>query len=180
MSQSPFAFDAAGFLDNETYWQLRVVAARMLRSETNARDLDPCDLVNEASLRLASLEWRNRQQLLAVYTVTMRRVLLDFARYRNAAKRARMFTVPLNEACQPATQPSVRYVEVSQALERMQPKYPRQTVALVMRVVEGFSNTQIADSFRITTRTVKRDLRAARQRLADELGLAIARDADCL
>jgi RNA polymerase sigma factor (TIGR02999 family) len=72
------------------YAELRRTAARHLRRERREHSLAPTALVHEAYLRLAGQRravWKNRAQFYAVAARTMRRILVDHARQRRAAKR---------------------------------------------------------------------------------------------
>src|SRR5262245_15638937 len=72
------------------YAELRRQAARQMRRERRGHSLAPTALVHETYLRLLGprrSEWKNRAQFFAVAAQTMRRVLVDHARQRRAAKR---------------------------------------------------------------------------------------------
>ena len=66
------------------------MAAYFLAGERNAQTLQPTALVHETFLRLAPVrefDWKGRGQFISVVTQIMRRVLVDQARARSAAKR---------------------------------------------------------------------------------------------
>src|SRR5918996_5353277 len=72
------------------YEELRGLARRCLRGERTAQTLQPTALVNEAFIRLVDLkrvQWHNRTQFFAISARLMRRILVDLARSRLAAKR---------------------------------------------------------------------------------------------
>ena len=72
------------------YPELRRRAAQYLRRERRGHTLQPTALVNEAYLRLFradELEWNDRAHFLAAMAQQMRRILVDYARARNARKR---------------------------------------------------------------------------------------------
>src|SRR5947209_5314210 len=72
------------------YGELRRLAATYLSNERPDHTLQPTALVNEAYLRLVnqrSVDWRNRAQFLGVAANMMRRILVNHARDRAAAKR---------------------------------------------------------------------------------------------
>jgi RNA polymerase sigma factor (TIGR02999 family) len=72
------------------YAALRTQAARVMRQEGSGHTLQPTALVHEAYLRLVDqhrAEWRDRVHFLAVAAHVMRRILVDHARRRRAAKR---------------------------------------------------------------------------------------------
>lgn len=80
---------------NEHYWSnhalpvLERIAERHLLGERQAITLEASDLVQEAYLRLADLEmpFNDRQHFLSMASTAMRRVLVDHARRKQAAKR---------------------------------------------------------------------------------------------
>jgi len=72
------------------YDELRRQARRYLRRERPDHTLQSTALVNEAYLRLVdqrSANWRNRSQFFGIAAQLMRRILVDHARVRSAAKR---------------------------------------------------------------------------------------------
>ena len=72
------------------YRELRRVAGRCLKNERAAQTLQATDLVHEAYLRLAdvsNLDWKHRSHFFAISATLMRRILVDRARRRCAAKR---------------------------------------------------------------------------------------------
>src|SRR4051812_18300120 len=73
----------------EVYDELRRLAAAKLAQERPGQTLQATALVHEAWLRLAdaSVEWRDRNHFLRVAATAMRRILVDRARARQAAKR---------------------------------------------------------------------------------------------
>ena len=71
------------------YHELKRLAAHFLRAEREGHTLQPTALVHEAYLRLAgqTAAWQNRAQFMGVAAQLMRRILVDYARQRVAAKR---------------------------------------------------------------------------------------------
>src|SRR5688572_27646674 len=72
------------------YAELRRIAASKLRSERGGHTLQPTALVHEAWIRLMKQHgsaWQNRDQFFAIAAQAMRRILVDHARRRHAAKR---------------------------------------------------------------------------------------------
>src|SRR5690349_11023382 len=83
------------------YPELRRAAARLLRPDQRGRTLQPTALVNELFLKLAGQQdstWQDRGHFFAVAAQSMRRILLDHARRRNAGKRGGgAISVPIDE-----------------------------------------------------------------------------------
>ena len=72
------------------YDELRAMAHNRLRAEGAGHTLNTTALVHETYLKLADqsrVEWQNRAHFFAVGARAMRRVLVDHARARNAARR---------------------------------------------------------------------------------------------
>src|SRR5262245_55404107 len=72
------------------YGELHRMAERYLRRERSGHTLPPTAIVNEAYLRLVgrqNIDWRDRAHFFAVAAQSMRRILVDHARQRNAKKR---------------------------------------------------------------------------------------------
>src|SRR5262245_524627 len=82
--------DAEARLMAAVYGQLRLIAASYLRRERPGHTLQPTALVHEAYIRLVGqhqLDWRSRGHLFAIASREMRRILVEHARKRRAAKR---------------------------------------------------------------------------------------------
>ena len=77
-------------LTPRVYQELRRMAAHFLQNERPGCTLQSVDLVHEVYLRLIDVkqvDWQHRAHFLAVSATLMRRILLDRARRRSAAKR---------------------------------------------------------------------------------------------
>lgn len=73
----------------EVYDELRRLAAAYVRRE-RAQSVQATELVHEAYLRLLkdkSPQWQNRTHFVAIAAISMRRLLVERARARGAAKR---------------------------------------------------------------------------------------------
>src|ERR1700730_14530428 len=72
------------------YAELRRLAARYMRGERPGQTIQPTELVHEAYLRLVGgqpVEWQSRSHFLALAATSMRRILVERARAKNAEKR---------------------------------------------------------------------------------------------
>jgi len=72
------------------YEELRRIATGIMRNERSGHTLQPTALVNEAYLRLVEVDrmpWKDRTHFLTAAAGTIRRVLVDHARARQADKR---------------------------------------------------------------------------------------------
>src|ERR1700712_3020056 len=81
---------------------LRQIAGRMFRRENDGHTLQPTALVNEVYLKLMGqrkISWQNREQFFGVAAMMMQRILVDYAKARQAAKRGSgVAMVPLDDS----------------------------------------------------------------------------------
>src|SRR5207302_11485408 len=106
------------------YGELHELAARQLRRERPTHTLQSTALVHEAYLRLVDqrrVQWQHRDHFFAVASQMIRRVLVNYARSRRAAKRGgAQTTLVLDEAIAAATGRSEIDLEaLDEALERL-------------------------------------------------------------
>jgi RNA polymerase sigma factor (TIGR02999 family) len=147
------------------YDELRRLAHSYLRSERSDHTLQPTALVHEAYIRLAaqhSLDWENRIQVMALAASMMRRILLDYAKARNAAKRPDSgVRVPLSGELAQDSQ-DVQFLDLNSALEALAELDERQARMVEMRFFSGMSIEEIAGASGMSIGTVERELRTAR------------------
>lgn len=161
------------------YAELRGMAARHLRRERDGHTLEPTALVHEVFLRLVDQQeanWHNRAQFLGVAAQLMRRILVDYARARHAAKRGGALTlVSLEQAGEVAEPQAVADVlAVDEALERLAAYDPDQSRIVELRFFAGLTVEEVAHLLQRSERTVKREWRLARAWLFRELRLRAA------
>jgi RNA polymerase sigma-70 factor (ECF subfamily) len=154
------------------YAELHRVANAYMRRERQDHTLQPTALINEAYLRLIQedVDWNSREHFIGFAAHVMRRVLVDYARARNADQRGgKRERVELQD--QLAISPE-RLDEVSQldeALDRLAKMNPRQAKVVELRYFGGLSVEQIGATLGIAPRSVKRDWALARIWLFEEL-----------
>ena len=157
------------------YDELRARASSYLRREHAARTLQPTALVHEAFLRLVGLEriaWTDRNHFFALAARAMRRVLVDAARRRHAAKRGNDPEPISIEGLAAPGDHEARWLDVlaaDRALQRLEAIAPRQASVVEMRFFAGMESQEIADTLDVSLSTVEREWRAARAFLALEL-----------
>jgi len=158
------------------YDELRRVASRHLGRERREHTLQPTALVHEAYLRLVdqrSAKWRSRAQFFAVAARVMRRILVDHARARGAAKRGqgavRVSLDDVRPPAAPARGDEVDLVALDAALERLADLDERQARIVELRYFAGLSIEETAGALGIGAATVKRDWALARAWLRREL-----------
>jgi RNA polymerase sigma-70 factor, ECF subfamily len=155
------------------YGELRRIAARYMRNERPDHSLQPTALVHEAYLKLRkmnAIDWQSRSHFLAVSAHTMRQILVDHARAKNAGKRGVDWNqVTFTGQIAAAAEPPVNIVELDEALARLESFDQRQAKVVEMRFFGGLSEDEIGAELGISERTVKRDWRIARAWLYHEL-----------
>jgi RNA polymerase sigma factor (TIGR02999 family) len=116
------------------------------------------------------VHWQNRSQFFGVAAMMMRRILVDYAKGKKAAKRGSgMLRVPLDESIAVLELQNVDVVALDEALLELSKIDPRQGQIVELRFFMGLSNEQIADILDISVTTVKREWRMARLWLHREL-----------
>ena len=154
------------------YTELRAIAHRQLQRERESHTLNTTALVHEAFLRLADqpgIRWQSEAHFFAIAARVMRQVLVDYARYHRAAKRAGAHQ-PLELDAIAAQENGKRAIELSLADERADvlvalDEALARLAALderLVRVVEcrffgGLTEQETAHALDVTARTVRRD-----------------------
>ena len=160
------------------YGELRQLAASHLRSERGDHTLQPTALVHEAYLRLVgqrSVSWANRAHFFGIAAQMMRRVLVDHARRRLAAKRSPgTLRIDLGEETAAAPDRAPELLALDRALTELERLDPRQARVVELRFFAGLSVEETAEVAGVSTATVKREWRTARAFLRHEIGLDAA------
>jgi RNA polymerase sigma-70 factor (ECF subfamily) len=162
----------AAFLDQRTYEILLRRAAAVLRRESKGYLFEPADLVHDSFLRIARsavpLRLSSTAHVVALATSVMRRVMVDHSRSTKSVKEG--MSVPLDVEELAAPEPDDAIV-VRDALARLADCEDRLFRIIEMRFFGGFDIDEIASALDISSRTVKRDWSAARERLQGLLRL---------
>ena len=154
------------------YKELYRLARSYMGRERTDHTLQPTALINEAYLRLAhdDVDWKNRQQFIAVAANVMRRILVDHARTRRAEMRGgRLKRVGLNEEMAICEQASSDVLALHEALNRLEKLNARQVKVVEMRYFAGFSVEEIGSILSMSPRSVKRNWSLARIWLFNEI-----------
>jgi RNA polymerase sigma-70 factor (ECF subfamily) len=154
--------------------ELRRQAARYLRMEETGHTLQTADLIQEAYLRLLdakNIQWQNRAHFFGIAANLMRRILVDYARKRQAKKRdwTRIMAAP-TEAPVGVIENTVDLIAVNEALDRLFRLDPRQGRIVELRYFAGLSVEETAQVLDVSERTVERDWRVAKMWLREEIG----------
>jgi RNA polymerase sigma-70 factor, ECF subfamily len=158
------------------YDELRRVARRCLAGERRDHTLQSTALVHEAYLRLvdqSSVHPDDRVHFFAIAAQVMRRVLVDHARKRLAAKRGGgSMTITLSDAIAQPKQREVDLMALDSALQGLSQIDPQQAQIVEMRFFAGLSIEETSHALRISPATVKRDWATARAWLYREMKAA--------
>jgi len=171
---------ALSALAPRVYRELRRLAGRCLRDERPGQTLQVSDLVHEAYLQLADvsqLDWQHRNQFFAVSATLMRRILVDRARRRTAAKRGgRAVGVDVEQALDVSTRRSAELVALDDALNTLAAVDPRKARIIELRFFAGLEVKETAAVVGVSAETVMRDWKLAKAWLLKELTPEKARD----
>ena len=154
--------------------QLRQLAVRLLQRERPDHTLEPNAIVNELYLRLVGsqpVSYQDRAHFFAIAAQTMRRILVDHARARVAAKRGgEQRRVPLSdvEGWDTATS-SEELIDLDVQLSALAAADPRAARVVELRFFGGLREEDVAEVLGVSAITVKRDWKAARAWLATRL-----------
>jgi RNA polymerase sigma factor (TIGR02999 family) len=156
------------------YEQLRRIAHQRLRSDQASPSLNTTALVHEAYFKLVDLHsarFRDQAHFLAMASRVMRRLLIDHARARHAARRGGgAQAVQLEDALRISDAQIDAITDLDDALQRLEKVDPRQSAILEQRFFGGLSLEETAEAVGVSLATVKRELRFACAWLAAELG----------
>lgn len=148
------------------YEELRLIARRQLRSERADHTLSPTALVHEAYLKLVQLDritWEGRAHFFAACASEMRRILISYARMKNAEKRGSGADhVPLENALHAAHSRPADLLALDEALTRLAELDQRQARVVECRFFAGMEVKETAEALGISPATVKRDWTIAR------------------
>ena len=155
------------------YQELHRLAHNYMKRESPGHTLQTSALVNEAFVRLVdqkNVQWQSRAHFFAIAAQMMRRILVDYARSRNYAKRgggARK--VSLDEGLVVSDERSTEVVNVHEALERLAAFDARKSQIVELRFFGGLSIEEAADVLAVSPGTVMRDWTLAKAWLRREM-----------
>jgi RNA polymerase sigma factor (TIGR02999 family) len=166
--------DAFGELISVVHRELHRLAREHMRRERPGHTLQPTALVNEAYIRLVDqkrAKWENRAQFFGVAAKMMRRILVDQARKRKAARRGGGAPpLPFDESIASSRGPAVNLPALDEALQQLEAIDPRQSRVVELKYFGGLSIEEIARVLDISPATVVREWATAKAWLGRELG----------
>ena len=155
------------------YQEMHRLAQVYMSRERSGHVLQTTALVNEAYIRLVDTtkaSWQNRSHFFAICANVMRRILVEWARSRQALKRGGA-AVPLElvESLVVADEPGQDLVALDDALKDLSGLDPRKGKVVELRFFGGLSVEETADALKISCETVMRDWKFAKSWLRREL-----------
>lgn len=154
------------------YQQLRQSAEKLMRGEPGGATLSATGLVHEAYLKLAGpreVPWANRAHFYAAAGEAMRRIIIDRARSRGAAARARKRWAEARDLAELDEADSEDVLAFDQALVRLEAEDAQAAQVVRLRFFAGLSIDATADALGVSARTVDREWRFARAWLTDAM-----------
>ena len=147
------------------YQELRRLAHYHLKSERADHTLQSTALVNEAFMRLIGSrpeELKSRAHFVAVASNLMRRILVDYARARNAGKRDGGLRIDVEALAELPGDDDQQLVALDDALESLAQMDERLVKVVDMKFFGGLTTREIAGVLGLSVATVERDWSAAR------------------
>jgi RNA polymerase sigma-70 factor (ECF subfamily) len=161
--------DALNKLTPLVYNELRRIARRYLR-QGSEHTLQPTALAHEAYLRLVrarGLRWQDDAHFFAVAAQMMRRILVDAARARAAAKRkGAAIRVEFSEDLPALGGRDANLIALDDALDALGKLDPRKARVVELRYFVGLSVRDTAEVLKVSPETIHRDWRLAKSWLA--------------
>jgi RNA polymerase sigma-70 factor, ECF subfamily len=158
------------------YEELRRIAEGRLRRERSGHTLQPTALVHEVYARMVAREqpdYRSRSHFLAIAAQVMRKILIDHARMRNAAKRdGGRDKLSLDEARDACVERPEVMIDLDDALSALDRHDSRKARLVEMHYFGGLTAEESAEALSLDVGLVRRELRVAQAWLERELDRA--------
>jgi RNA polymerase sigma-70 factor (ECF subfamily) len=155
------------------YSELRRLAGYYLQQERPNHTLQATALVHEAYLRLVDqreVQWQSRTQVMAIAAQMMRRILLDYSRSHESAKRGgNVNRVFLEEASLVSKEQAADVIVLDEALTRLAEVDVQHARVVELRFFGGLSIEEAAEVLEVSPATVKRNWNVAKAWLARDL-----------
>ncbi|MEN8374572.1 MAG: ECF-type sigma factor [Gemmatimonadota bacterium] len=155
------------------YEDLRRIAHRHVRDTGGSGTINTTALVHEAYLKIGGTgggDWPGRASFLAFCSKAMRRILIDYARQRQAEKRGGdRVQVPLTPQSAVVDRDATDVLALDEALGWLEGRDPALARIAECRFFGGLSVSETADALDISTRTVERGWARARAYLREAL-----------
>jgi RNA polymerase sigma factor (TIGR02999 family) len=142
------------------YEELRKLAAAKLAQEKPGQTLQATALVHDAYLRLVDVDkaqhWNSRGHFFGAAAEAMRRILVDQARRRNAAKRGgEAQREELHESIIAAERPAEELLAVDELLDQLAEIDPAAANLVKLRFFVGLNMSEVAQALGISVRSAQ-------------------------
>jgi RNA polymerase sigma factor (TIGR02999 family) len=154
------------------YDQLRAIAQQRMSTENPGHTLQATALVHEAFLRVGrdrKVPFQDRAHFFAAAAEAMRRILIDHARSKNAAKRRPPGTEPMSVIDLAESPDRDEILALDTALQRLENAEPEVAAVVRLRFFAGLSVDDTAEALSVSPRQVDRLWAYARAWLAREM-----------
>jgi RNA polymerase sigma factor (TIGR02999 family) len=150
---------AAGELFDRVYAELKRMAAAQVRAE-GGHSYSPTELVHEAYLRLfpgPAPAFADRAYFFAAAATAMRRVRVDHARVRGAAKRGGgQARVDLDSGTAAVPESDLDLMALDAALDKLAIRDPERAKLVELRFFAGLTMPQVAEVLGVSLATAER------------------------
>lgn len=157
------------------YDELRRLAAHRMANEAPGQTLQPTALVHEAWLRLTgdqNKKWQGRAHFFGAAAEAMRRILIDRARRKRAARHGGgQQRVDIQEVDVASPTDDDQLLAVNEALDKLATEHKVEAELVKLRYFVGMTNDEAAEVLGISPRTAKHYWTHARAWLYREIGL---------
>ena len=163
--------DASGALLTQVYAELRSIARLKMAGERAGHTLQPTALVHEAWLRLGDQRFANRAHFFSAAAEAMRRILIDSARRRGAARNGGgvpLMNVDDVDIAAPAKDEEM--LAIHDTLDALAEHDGRKAELVKLRYFAGLTIEEAAEVLGISAPTAKRDWTYARAWLFRSIG----------
>jgi RNA polymerase sigma factor (TIGR02999 family) len=148
------------------YERLRLIAGNYLKGERKGHTLESTALVHEAFLRLIDqrgVDWQNRTHFFGIASQMMRRILVDHARKRRAAKRDGVeFRLSVAERLFPVAGREPDLLALDDAIDALAALDADQARVVELRYFGGLTIEETAEAMGTSPATVKREWSTAK------------------
>ncbi len=154
------------------YDELLKLARRLFRDEASSHTLQPTALVHEAYAKLIDVDvsWQNRAHFYALAARMMRRLLINHAKSRRAAKRGgSAVRIPLDDSLHGSGDRDAELLDLDAAIADLAAVDPRKAELIELQYFGGLSIKEIQTVTGMSQSTLDRHLRLARAWLKDAL-----------
>ena len=157
---------ASNELFDVVYDNLRDMAKRYMMREKPGHTLRPTDLVNQAYIKVQAYnpgQWQNRAHFYAVFSLSMRHILVDHARHKLTATGGDGLTkIPLAEINDVPARHYSTLIKLDGVLDQLTQKDPIASSVFHLKHFMGLTAAEIAAVLEINVTKVNRSLRYAK------------------